>query len=155
MLNESKYLMPWVRCAFGNVVCNSWTTFDFQLNIVRHPSVVTVVLICGIYSNLSQVLSAVGGHWSFAHLRFIHIGARHLCPIKNFCSFLIVCRCYWCFYYFFCVRLGRYGPCTFPLDLLLIIGKKPRTEINIISDMDKVLKWLPVIYERIKNHRIG
>ena len=35
---------------------------------------------------------------------------------------------------------GEYGPCTFPLDLLLIIGKKPRTEINIFSDMDKVLK---------------
>ena len=35
-----------------------------------------------------------------------------------------------------------------------IVCKKPRAEINIISDIDKILKWLPVVYDRMKKQQI-
>ena len=37
----------------------------------------------------------------------------------------------------------------------LLIGKKQRAGINIISDIEKLLKWLPVIYTRNKNQWMG
>ena len=36
-----------------------------------------------------------------------------------------------------------------------LIGKKQRAGINIISDIEKLLKWLPVIYTRNKNQWMG